>query len=133
MTERFENREPGTADIADAANRRLRDAEDEGRRIEREEFIRGFAIALSCLALELRRGNRRQWTRASLVCIGADERRHIVLFALREDLVDSPRKCVAIHDDAEAKVAAVAIAGRGGRRSRHGADKFLPRLCAKIR
>jgi hypothetical protein len=40
MTERFENREPTTADIADAANDRVRDAEDQNRRIEREVDLR---------------------------------------------------------------------------------------------
>lgn len=44
MTERFENREPTTADIADAANSRLRDAEDQGRRIEREVDLRDQTV-----------------------------------------------------------------------------------------
>ena len=44
MTERFENREPSTADIADAANSRLRDAEDQGRRIEREVDLRDQTV-----------------------------------------------------------------------------------------
>jgi hypothetical protein len=43
MTERFENREPTTADIADAANSR-RDAEDQGRRIEREVDLRDQTV-----------------------------------------------------------------------------------------
>ena len=36
----FEHREPTTADIADAAKSRLRDAEDQHRRIEREVDLR---------------------------------------------------------------------------------------------
>ena len=44
MTERFENREPTTADIADAANSRLRDAEDQDRRIEREVDLRDQTV-----------------------------------------------------------------------------------------
>ena len=36
MKDRFENREPSTADIASAVNERPRDAEDQDRRIERE-------------------------------------------------------------------------------------------------
>ena len=40
MRDRPENREPTTADIADAANNRLRDAEDQDRRIEREVDLR---------------------------------------------------------------------------------------------
>ena len=40
MTERFENREPTTADIAEEANDRLPDAEDQDRRIEREVDLR---------------------------------------------------------------------------------------------
>ena len=40
MTERFEPREPTTADIADAANERIRDAEDRDRLIEREVDLR---------------------------------------------------------------------------------------------
>ena len=40
MTEHFENRDPSEADIADAPNPRSRDAEDQGRRIEREVDLR---------------------------------------------------------------------------------------------
>jgi hypothetical protein len=44
MTERFENREATTADIADAANSRMRDAEDQDRRIEREVDLREQSV-----------------------------------------------------------------------------------------
>ena len=40
MNERTENREPTTADIANAASERGRDAEDQDRRIEREVDLR---------------------------------------------------------------------------------------------
>ena len=40
MKDRFENREPSTADIASAVNERPRDAEDQDRRIEREVDLR---------------------------------------------------------------------------------------------
>jgi hypothetical protein len=44
MTDRFENREPTTADIADAANSRIRDTEDQDRRIEREVDLRDQTV-----------------------------------------------------------------------------------------
>lgn len=40
MTDRFEHREPLAADIPDAANARVRDAEDDDRLIEREVDLR---------------------------------------------------------------------------------------------
>ena len=44
MTERFENRAPTTADIVDAANSRMHDAEDQDRLIEREVDLRDQTV-----------------------------------------------------------------------------------------
>ena len=44
MRDRIENREPTTADIADAANSRIRDTEDQDRRIEREVDLRDQTV-----------------------------------------------------------------------------------------
>ena len=44
MNDRFENREPTTADIANAASERRRDAEDQDRRIEREVDLRESTV-----------------------------------------------------------------------------------------
>lgn len=44
MKDRFENREPGTADFVSDADERLQDAEDQDRRIEREVDLRESTV-----------------------------------------------------------------------------------------